>query len=130
MPFVNVKVVGSLSVEKRGQLGVSLSSVLLEVAGKPPAVTYLHFEESHAGQWVQGGETLTFSALSFPFVELKSAGPLSFEQREAIASGFHAALSAMAGPASPPPYLVIHEVPRDNWARAGKLLVRPAAMEG
>lgn len=130
MPFVNVKVVGSLSVEKRGRVGAGLSSVLLEVAGKPPAVTYLYFEESNAGQWVQGAETLTFSALSFPFVEIKSAGPLSFEQREAIAAGFHDVLSTVAGPDSPPPYLVIDEVPRANWARAGKLLEIPAVVEG
>jgi phenylpyruvate tautomerase PptA (4-oxalocrotonate tautomerase family) len=125
MPFVNVKTAGSLSLSQRQALAGAISQVLLEVAGKPPGVTYLQFEESDGNHWVRGDRTGAFSGLCFPFIEVKAAGALSHAQREGIAAGIEAAVSAVASPGNPPAYVVITEVPRTHWARGGAMLESP-----
>jgi 4-oxalocrotonate tautomerase len=62
-----------------------------------------------------------------PYVNLKIAGTLEPEQKEALARRFTEALEEIA---SKPPrytYVVIEEVERENWAIAGKLLSGPAS---
>ena len=106
MPFVYVQVVGSLSLSQRGALAGAISQVLWEVAGKPPAVTYVQFEEGAGHHWVQGEQTGVFNGVCFPFVEVKAAGALSHAEREGIAAGIEAALASASTGDHPPVAMV------------------------
>ncbi len=58
MPYVNVKVAGSLSREQKEQLVEGISKVLEDVAGKPPSATYVVIDEVDRGNWAKGGKLL------------------------------------------------------------------------
>lgn len=57
-----------------------------------------------------------------PYVEVKVAGSLNRDQKEKISEGITKTLQEVAGKPPEATYVVITEVPRENWAKAGKLL--------
>ena len=57
-----------------------------------------------------------------PYVNLKVAGKLTRQQKEAIAKEFAETLERVAGKPKDATYLVIDEVERENWAKGEKLL--------
>ncbi len=59
MPYINVKVAGSLTHEQKKAIADKFSSVLYEVAGKKPATTYIVFEEIERDSWAVGGKLLS-----------------------------------------------------------------------
>jgi 4-oxalocrotonate tautomerase len=59
MPYVNVKVAGSLTTDQKTALAERISAALEEVAGKPRRVTYITFEEVDRDDWAVGGELLS-----------------------------------------------------------------------
>ena len=125
MPFVQVNVVGHLDPSTSGQIMRGISSVLQEVANKSPAVTYIQFVESSPNSWGRGEELAAFQSLAFPCVEIKSAGPLTFDQKEAIVAGVQGVLDTHSADSNPPSYIVIQEVSRQSWGRGGSMLERP-----
>ena len=59
MPFINVKVAGSLSVEQKKEIAEKFSDVLFNVAGKKPESTYIVFEEVSRDNWAVGSRLLS-----------------------------------------------------------------------
>lgn len=57
-----------------------------------------------------------------PYIDLKTAGPLTREQREAIAKGFCEVIEKVTGKRKETVYLVFDEVKRENWAVGDELL--------
>lgn len=57
-----------------------------------------------------------------PFVNVKVAGPLTKDQKKALAQKITAALEEVAGKDPKTTYVVFEEVNRENWAAGGKLL--------
>lgn len=55
MPFVNVKVLGTLTTEQKRELTRRITEDLHEVAGKPPEYTYVVIEEVPPTNWAHGG---------------------------------------------------------------------------
>ncbi len=55
MPYVNVKLLGTLSVEQKRELVKRITDDLREVAGKPPEATYVVIEEVPRENWAKGG---------------------------------------------------------------------------
>lgn len=55
MPYVNVKVLGTLTVEQKRELVKRITTDLQEVAGKPPEYTYVVIEEVERENWAKGG---------------------------------------------------------------------------
>ncbi len=58
MPFVNVKIAGSLSREQKRDIAEKFTSVLEDVAGKKPKYTYVVFEEVDREDWAIAGKLL------------------------------------------------------------------------
>ncbi|MDP2941825.1 MAG: 4-oxalocrotonate tautomerase family protein [Candidatus Omnitrophota bacterium] len=54
MPFINLKVVGSLSKEQKAKIAKEFSDTLLRVAGKPKEATYLVIDEVAGENWARG----------------------------------------------------------------------------
>jgi 4-oxalocrotonate tautomerase len=55
MPFVDVKVLGTLTIEQKRELARRFTSALQEVAGKPPAYTHVVFHEIPDTSWANEG---------------------------------------------------------------------------
>jgi 4-oxalocrotonate tautomerase len=57
-----------------------------------------------------------------PFVNVMVAGPLTKDQKRALAHKITSALEEVAGKDPKTTYVVFEEVDRENWAAGGKLL--------
>ncbi len=57
-----------------------------------------------------------------PFVNVMVAGPLTKDQKTALAGKISTALEEVAGKDPKTTYVVFEEVSRENWAVGGKLL--------
>lgn len=57
-----------------------------------------------------------------PYINLKVAGELTREQKEKIADQFSQTLLDVVGKPKANTYIVIDEVPRENWAKGENLL--------
>ena len=54
MPFINLKLVGTLTKEQKEAIANEFSETLLRVAGKPKESTYLVIDEVKGENWAQG----------------------------------------------------------------------------
>ena len=54
MPYINLKLVGKLTVEQKETIAREFSDTLLRVAGKPKDKTYLVIDEVDALNWAEG----------------------------------------------------------------------------
>lgn len=59
MPFVNIKVAGSITVEQKNELYRRTAEMLQDVLGKNPKSTYTVIEEVDPDNWAVGDESLT-----------------------------------------------------------------------
>jgi 4-oxalocrotonate tautomerase len=59
MPYVNVKVAGTLTKEQKKKIVEGITKVLQEVANKPPEATYIVIEEVDRDNWGKGGKLLS-----------------------------------------------------------------------
>ncbi len=59
MPYVNVKVAGTLTKEQKRDIVAGITKVLQDVAGKPPEATYVVIEEVDRDNWGKAGKLLS-----------------------------------------------------------------------
>jgi len=60
-----------------------------------------------------------------PYVNVRVAGPLTPAQKRKIVARITQVMEEEAGKLPSATYVVIDEVPRENWAKSGKLLADP-----
>jgi 4-oxalocrotonate tautomerase len=58
MPYVNIKLAGSVTREQKKQIAKEITETLERVANKPKSYTYITFEEVAYEDWAIGGELL------------------------------------------------------------------------
>jgi len=58
MPYVNLKIAGSLSKDQKKQITEQFTNTLEEVTGKPKSYTYIVIEEMGHENWAIGGNLL------------------------------------------------------------------------
>ena len=58
MPFINVKVAGSLTREQKEEIAKDISETMLRVCNKPKPATYIVFDEVARENWAKGKELL------------------------------------------------------------------------
>jgi len=54
MPYINLKLVGTLTKEQKDEIAKQFSDTLLHVAGKPKEHTYLVIDEVEGKNWAVG----------------------------------------------------------------------------
>lgn len=59
MPYIDVKVAGSLNREQKEKIAQEISETMKNVAGKPPEATYIVFTEVDRENWAKGGKLLS-----------------------------------------------------------------------
>ena len=58
MPYLNLKVAGTLSLEQKAALAEAFTEALERIAGKPRAATYVVIEEVPRTNWAKSGQLL------------------------------------------------------------------------
>ena len=58
MPYVNIKLAGSVTREQKMQIAKEITETLERVANKPKSYTYITFEEVAYEDWAIGGKLL------------------------------------------------------------------------
>lgn len=58
MPYINVKLAGSLSREQKQKIAKEITDTMQRVAHKPPSYTYIVFEEVEMEDWAIAGKLL------------------------------------------------------------------------
>lgn len=58
MPYVHVRIAGTLTREQKAQIADEITQTLARVANKPPFYTYVTIEEVKLENWAVAGELL------------------------------------------------------------------------
>lgn len=58
MPYINVRVAGSLTRKQKEEIVDGITRVMQQVAGKPPEATYITIDEVDRGNWAKSGKLL------------------------------------------------------------------------
>jgi 4-oxalocrotonate tautomerase len=58
MPYVNIRLAGTLSREQKQQIATEITDTLERIAHKPKSYTYIAFDEKPHDSWAIGGELL------------------------------------------------------------------------
>lgn len=58
MPYVNVRIAGSLTREQKRLIAGEITDTLARIADKPPAYTYVTFDEVAEENWAVAGKLL------------------------------------------------------------------------
>ena len=58
MPYVNLKVAGSLTREQKKKIAQEITDTLERIAHKPKSYTYIVFEEVEMEDWAIAGDLL------------------------------------------------------------------------
>ena len=58
MPYVNIKLAGSVTREQKAQIAKEITETLERVAHKPKSYTYITFEEVEYEDWAIAGKLL------------------------------------------------------------------------
>lgn len=58
MPYVNIKLTGTLSREQKAQIAAEFTATLERIAHKPPVYTYVVFDELPEENWAVAGRLL------------------------------------------------------------------------
>ncbi|HET9701287.1 MAG TPA: 4-oxalocrotonate tautomerase family protein [Burkholderiales bacterium] len=58
MPYVNVRIAGTLSREQKKRIAEEITETLERVANKPRSYTYVAFDELPDENWAVGGKLL------------------------------------------------------------------------
>ncbi len=58
MPYVNIKLAGSITREQKANIAKEITDTLQRVANKPSSYTYIIFEEVEYEDWAIAGKLL------------------------------------------------------------------------
>lgn len=58
MPYVNIRLAGSLSREQKAQIAAEITDTLERIAHKPASYTYIIFDELAEENWAVAGKLL------------------------------------------------------------------------
>jgi 4-oxalocrotonate tautomerase len=58
MPYVNIRVAGTLSRDQKAKIAAEITDTLERIAHKPASYTYITFEELAGANWAVAGKLL------------------------------------------------------------------------
>ena len=58
MPYINIKLAGSLNKDQKKEIAQAVTELMERVATKPASYTYIVFEEVKSENWAIGGDLL------------------------------------------------------------------------
>lgn len=128
MPYINIRLGGSLDNEQRKRLYEQTTSLMNTVMGKRREVTVVHIQESEPKQWSTNAISLTAKEPSSAFVDIKvTDGTNTPDEKAKMISRTTKMLQDVVGPIQEACYVVIDDIPADSWGYGGKTQAARAA---
>lgn len=59
MPYINIRLAGTLTNEQKQQIATEITDTLERIAHKPKSYTYIAFDEMPHESWAIGGQLLS-----------------------------------------------------------------------
>jgi len=123
MPFIHITLGQTVAANARQQLGRRATDLIVDILGKRREVTAVLVECKHDAAWYIGGEAVG-SAGHGPVAahcEIAiTAGTNDADEKAHMISAMHALLSESLGSVPEASYVVIRELPAENWGYAGR----------
>jgi 4-oxalocrotonate tautomerase len=118
MPFVNIKVTGSvLAPEQVEHLQQGATALMAGVLRKKAELTAVLVEQVSCRYWTVGGKPVSVAA--HLDVKVTEDTNTAAEKRRFIDEAMQLLRSALGADLNPIAYVVIHEVPKDAWGWGG-----------
>jgi 4-oxalocrotonate tautomerase len=117
MPYVDVQCQPSPDSQQANTLARGITDALAEVTGKRREVTAVRIGSPSAQVWTIGGEPCqeTTACLDIKI----TAGTNSQEEKAALMARLQRLLEDTLGHLAEASYILIHELPAENWGYAG-----------
>lgn len=116
MPFVRITVAPAPSAATQQRLAAAATRLMADVLGKKADLTSV-LVEAASGHWTIGGEP---AAMAAHLEALVTAGTNSSAQKAAFQAQAMALLSAELGVLPTATYVVVRDVPADDWGYDGQ----------
>lgn len=127
MPYIHITVAGpALTPDQKSELHLGTTRLMADVLGKRAAVTAVRIEEVSASDWSVGGQAAPGRRAH---LDVKiTEGTNSVAERASLVRRAHALLDRVIGTVPEASYVVIDEVPAQNWGYAGVTQLERAKM--
>ncbi|MEJ2686671.1 MAG: tautomerase family protein [Gammaproteobacteria bacterium] len=117
MPYIDLRIHPAPNDEQAAALARGVTDIMANVAGKRRDVTAVRIGAGEAALWTIGGVTC---ATTTAYVDVKiTAGTNSREEKAALVQHLHRALRGTFGKLVEASYVVVHELPPENWGYEG-----------
>ena len=117
MPYIDLKIHPAPDEAQTRLLAEGVTRAMADIAGKRREVTAVHVTAADTALWTIAGEA---SREPIAYVDVKiTAGTNSQEEKAALLRRIHGMLVETLGSLAEASYIVIHELPAENWGYAG-----------
>lgn len=117
MPYIDLNVQPTPTLQQAATLAQGITDAMVGVAGKRREVTAVRIAGTEAALWTVGGE---MCPVATAYMEVKiTAGTNSRDEKSALLQRLHALLVDTLGNLAQASYIVIHELPAESWGYGG-----------
>lgn len=117
MPYIDLKIHPAPDEAQARALAEGVARAMVDIAGKRLEVTAVRVTAADSALWTIAGEA---SLEPTAFVDIKiTAGTNSQDEKAALLRRIHGMLVEALGSLAEASYIVIHELPAENWGYAG-----------
>ncbi|MEJ2465111.1 MAG: tautomerase family protein [Candidatus Thiodiazotropha sp.] len=117
MPYAELKITPMPTPEQAASLARGITDALVEEVGKRRAVTAVHITSGEARLWTIGSAV---SVKATAYLDIKiTQGSNSQHQKASLIARLHRLLVDTVGELEEASYIVIDELPAQNWGYAG-----------
>jgi 4-oxalocrotonate tautomerase len=128
MPYAELKINPMPTPEQAASLARGITDALVEEVGKRRAVTAVHITGSEAQLWTIGS---VVSAKATAYLDIKiTQGSNNQDQKASLIARLHRLLVETVGELEEASYIVIDELPAQNWGYAGLTQATRAQLQG
>lgn len=128
MPYAELKINPMPTPEQAASLARGITDALVEEVGKRRAVTAVHITGSEAQLWTIGS---VVSAKATAYLDIKiTQGSNNQDQKASLIARLHRLLVETVGELEEASYIVIDELPAQNWGYAGLTQATRAQQQG
>jgi len=117
MPYINITIHSSLTDQQADRLSRGTIQSMSQSMGMNQDAISVAIQDSNATRWTINGQ----SEMQTVFIEIfTTIGTNSPRQKARLIEDLHALLVEIFGPITEASYIVIHEIPAQNWGYAGQ----------
>lgn len=120
MPFIRISLGRPADAATRQRLGRRATDLIVDLLGKRREVTAVLVEGNGDAAWLIGGEHVAAGATPAHCEIAITAGTNTPAEKARTIAALHALLAETLGDVPEASYVVIRELPAENWGYAGR----------